>query len=380
MSVRSKIFTGILSAMIALLSCTTMISSHAAVEASIELGDANGDGEFDLSDAIYILEYLAGRVNPTARQVTAMDVNQDCVIDKTDSSAIQYLLVNNITPGTITKNLYELPDNSGRYYRKYDCVTKTTSTYYISSATNNYSSGILPISSDALAPDNRDNENINVVELTVNGVFLGSGFIVGSHVIATAAHCVYNSNGFVTGIDVNVYNANGEVKPSNLLVSAPAKSLHIPSLYLSYINGVENNYDYALIYVDKDLSPYGIWDIGIATTEFMNTNRTVVTSGFRHYNDDNNDILARYQKGGPVEPLPLDDHNYQRYRMYSLGTSYPGKSGGVAYYDSTYSTIFTRSALGVVTGAADIENGGPTYSVRITPTLIRFYKQNPYIE
>ena len=367
---------------------TTAFLASASVEAVL-LGDANDDDELDMSDYVYIMQYLYGSVNPSSLQVTAMDINEDCVIDSTDASIIQYMILYDINPSYVYKELYVTPDNSGRYYYEHQCSSidpTSYSLYYLSSVStpnNNLSVSEQVVNRGMLlAPDERDYENINVVELSYgnNDTFIGSGFIIDNHVVATAAHCVYNSSGFISDLKVNIYNSNGEVTNSNLLFSSDAEYIHIPKLYVDYLGSnptIQDNYDYALIYVEDDLFQQGItgltpWNIGIATTEFMNTNGLATTSGFRWYNN----ILARYYDEGNVLSITSDNHNLPALRITTNGTSFPGKSGGVLYYQSSYSSYYYRSAIAIVTGAADPQNGGNTWATKITPTLLKFYFHN----
>ena len=102
--------------------------SYSTIAAPVEvnLGDANGDESLDISDSVCISQYLLGNFSVTQYCFTAMDINNDKVVDKTDAYIIQYKALNNLAMEQNTKELYTLPDNSGRWYTKYNCNTGDT--------------------------------------------------------------------------------------------------------------------------------------------------------------------------------------------------------------------------------------------------------------
>lgn len=57
------------------------------------LGDANGDGYVDVTDATHIQEVIAGGLNMIGSERLASDMNKDGIIDITDATAIQEYLV-----------------------------------------------------------------------------------------------------------------------------------------------------------------------------------------------------------------------------------------------------------------------------------------------
>jgi len=362
-------------------SIITVPSASAAT--SVLLGDANCDGRVTIADSTAIQQYLGGRYAASAYGFTAMDINQDKVVDMTDSYIILYRDAYHITSTErVTKELYTLPDDSGRNYLKYNCNTGTTTSYYLGDSTtiNAALDETITYPLD-VAADIHDNENTNVVRLVMDGGSSGSGFVINDHIIATAAHCVLDEHdNFVTGITVNIYNENAIVNSSNLIASFEAESYHIPSLYKTVVSGNEN-YDYALIYVGTDSQGKGLldytsaWNFAVSSLEFSEAQTGYLTvSGFTSHTD-----LARYYSTGTVIDFsndPEETHNIPNLRMASNAESYGGKSGGAMYYTSTYNTTTYKSIVCVTTG------GSATYGswgVRINPTLLHFYKQNPYI-
>lgn len=319
-----------------------------------------------------------------------MDINQDKIIDSTDAYIIQYRVAYNLPATTVTKELYTLPDDSGRYYKKYNCDTGITTQYYLgnsSTMTSNIDENMDYLLD--IAADYQDNENTNVVELAIhNGdrVYTGSGFVISDHIIATAAHCVFNGNNndFVDGVTVNIYNEQAEAEPENLIASFEAESYHVPSQYITLLgkeNGHMDNYDYALIYVGtdsqgKDLIDYtSAWNFAIPSLEFSEAQTGYLTvSGYTEH-----DNLARYYSTGTVKDFSNDlgeIHNIPNLRIASNAEAYGGKSGGVMYYTSTFNTTTYKSAAAVAPGGDENYN---SWGVSFNPTLLRFYKQNPYI-
>ncbi|MCM1131854.1 MAG: trypsin-like peptidase domain-containing protein [Ruminococcus flavefaciens] len=349
-----------------------------AATTNVLLGDANGDGVVDIADAACITQYLHGTCAAPQYCFTAMDINQDCVVDETDAYRIQYNVAYNLEndPKTVKKELYTLPDNEKRYYYKYDCSSKKRSSYVLQ-ALEEFSIPDSQIESlQDIAPDERDYENTNVVQLEMPGGGIGSGFIVGKNVIATAAHCVYGSKGFVSDVTVNIYKQDG----TTVAQTFKASSYHIPRKYTTE-NEKKDNYDYALIYVDdivengvtKNLTSYAKpLAIGIAAKEFMTTGRDITASGFSSH-----DTYARYYSTGEVAEIPSSLTNTNpNLRMLVNAETIGGKSGGVMYYTSTYNNVTHKSVVAVVTGGSSTIG---TWGVRMNPTLIHFYLQNPNI-
>lgn len=367
------LLAGVMTAM----SCGSMMSS--AATDNFLLGDANGDGVINITDSVRINQYILGGFVASGDELTRMDVNQDCVIDSTDVLMVQYMMADIISPVTVNKEAYKAPNYESRAYYRHDCNS--------SNANNKtrYTLGNLPqtmseneIAEYATRPDNRDQENTNVVQLNLGGA-TGSGFIVAPHVVATAAYCVYSSKGgFGRNITVNIYNKDGEVSINNLVHTSKARYIHIPEQYFKDPDNV--NYDYALIYVEDDLSDYGIWSMGVSVDDFMNTGKLLTASGFTTKTIEENDqeisTYARYYSTGPVrayEKCYEKDKNLD-YRISAESASYEGKSGGVLYYKSSYDNRIVSSVVGVVTGSR--KDNAYTWAVRITPTLLQFYKQN----
>ena len=375
-----RLFTGIVAFVIGSCSmiCNPMLNASATY-ASVLLGDINGDNSVTGTDALWIQRYLAGEVTATQLQLTAMDINEDKVIDKTDIYDILYKISLGGNFPTVYKELYTTLDNSQITYYKHDCSSTNPSQYTQYSISSVSSTPTLFNHNDQLrspiniGDDELDNENIECVELIMtdinDDVWHGSGIVVDDNVIATAAHCLYASGYFMKSVTVNIYDEDCSV----LLDTFSADTLHVPSNYTSTYN---LNYDYGLIYIDDDLSEYKT-DVGVMMDSFMSTGQTLITSGFTYYNSTIG--YARYYSAGAVELM----NPFSNYRFQSAGISKGGKSGGMVYFESSSNpvsniTVNTKSNVGICTHKVTANNH--TRGIRLTTTVLRFLFQNPYID
>ena len=362
-----------LSALIAACVAVTSLAAYAAYR------DPNGDGVFNALDSLYVQQFLVGRI-PTYN-LNAMDVDQNGIVGKMDSDKILHDLTNKDNPilpeapaGDDTTTLETIEE---RTYRKHN-YSSTSSTSYTSyqinkSTINSTTSGnatnsdCMPMS---IIDDNdmiRDT-NTAVVRLTIGG----TGFIVGDHIIATAAHCVYYY-GFVDNT-IEVVDEN-----NNVIDSFHAESVHVPDNYFSSNSRIKKEHDYALLYVPSvDLSEYGMFSLGVATDDYLNnTSNQVVVSGFPQeypngYPEVNDETYGlRFKASGNVK------YNSDPYRLSYNADTAGGDSGGPVYVEEGYMTNYNeqhewheyKTVVGIHTNAG---NSG----VRITPELLAFYNNN----
>ena len=279
--------------------------------------------------------------------------------------------------------------NGSIEYICYDYTTKKTTTYTLSK---------LPMASGTARdryPENRlPDPDYSVVYLSMNnGNSSGSGFIVGAHCIATAAHCVTSGNGFVNNITATMCSS----KAQDATQTVNAVRVHIPKIYRTSTNPYEKNaYDYALIYVEEDLTPYGIFDLGVATDTFLKNEGQVVASGFpgRTHEDTtgvDNSSHQRYYSLGKMQTVhnaaDLTGYNNtknQRFQATCIASG--GDSGGPVYAITYLDGKRYDTVVGIITGGGlngTTEDGKKsyfgTYGVRITLDLLHFYKNNDYI-
>ncbi|MBQ7549078.1 MAG: dockerin type I repeat-containing protein, partial [Clostridia bacterium] len=77
---------------------TDHFSDWAIVQhADITIGDVNGDGNINSSDALMVLQHSVGLETLTGDRFTAADVNRDTVINSSDALMILQYSVGNIS-------------------------------------------------------------------------------------------------------------------------------------------------------------------------------------------------------------------------------------------------------------------------------------------
>lgn len=353
----------------AILSCVPSVSASA----SSVYGDVDGDGKVTIGDVVGINKYLAGVYNFTGDVLCRVDFNHDFIVDQNDvKNILSCVLIPNYQFPICNQQQYEMCNNESRKYIKYD-VNKGRKELYTLNKLETY----LPNQQNSRDRyDNvRDYENINTVFLNYDKGGYGSGFIVDDHIIATAAHCVYDDEEIVSDFTIKIWDENC----SKILKEIKPKEIHFPELYTSTLGGEESNYDYALVYVDEDLSEYGIWSLGTVTdsensaNDFYSSDKELIVSGFTKLND--NEGIKRYYSRGEVVDFtsnPNESHNKKAYRINCLADSSGGKSGGPMYYEYNYKGDIYKTVVGVYTGGTEKNS----WSVRITPTLLQFYRNN----
>ena len=274
-------------------------------------------------------------------------------------------------PKTVTSEVYTNIDDSTRAYYVYDFESDTQVGSYTLAA-NTTSTASTYARTLETYDDYHDNENINTVQLDLNGS-IGSGFIVGQHLVATAAHCLCGKDGedviYCPNVVVNIFNAEGTA----VVKTCTAVTAHIPSKFIDLMkagNRLPANYDYALLYVEEDLSEYGIWSLGCMTTEFMATEDNVISSGFTGFTAEK--PYNRYYSCGPIQ------NNSSLFRFNCWAMCHGGKSGGPIYYETTFGGETIKSVIGINSTGNPLD--GSAGGVRITPTLLKFFLNNPYIE
>ncbi len=150
---------------------------------------------------------------------------------------------------------------------------------------------------------------------------------------------------------------------------------------------VREMYDYALIYVQEDLSKYGVFDLGVPSDEFMSTEADVTLSGFPAETASNPSAQNQglYKDTGIVLDIGELADDLLDYQMITNAYASEGDSGGPIYMTNTVNDIEYRTVIGVFSsvGNMDYDNDGAvehvSYGTRITSSLLRFYCNNEYI-
>lgn len=359
----------------ALAAFATVCVAAASLVANAAPIDPSGNDGVTAMDSLYIQKFLAGLF--PSYNLNSMDVDMNGIVSEMDSDKILSYLTNRdnlILPEapanydtTTLKNMEE------RTYRKHKYSSSSSTSYSTYTVKRPPSSNMLSSDSDCM-PMNiiGDNDMIRdydtaVVRLSVGG----TGFIVGEHVIATAAHCVYNTAFIDNTIEIVDKN-------NNVIDSFHAESVHVPVDYFSSNGFIQQDNDYALLYVPSvDLSDYGMFSLGVAKDEFVTDSRKqVVVSGFPQeypggYGSGPCEI--RFKAAGNIYSQWNEHHLY-----YTADTA-GGDSGGPVYVEEGFTANGQWYSYKTVVGIHMSFAGAYNTGVRITPELLAFYNHNQYL-
>ncbi len=369
--------------------------SAMSVSATYDPCDVNQDGTVNMVDTLAISKHLSGVVYYTDYYL--LDVNRSHTVDATDLNYITKKLLSGITPSTCyirqhpnaKMDVVEMPpvsstfvpDNAmnmtnDRWYVGYSYLEdEPIEPYKLTATTESVSTAQNP-RAIVNGEDNRGvahgYENTGIVLLN-NGV---TGFIVGDHQIATAAHCVYSiDTGYFADEIIQTYDRSGALVAGETLTVA---EIHIPQ---SYYNSPNSDYDYALITVVEDLSDHVQFDIGncynmtvaeAGTIPIHVTGRPGRT-GDDLENPNTNNLL--YTSFGYVYEGP--DTNYMDALYYTVDIS-AGQSGSPAYTITrercNNEDTYTYTVLSICIGGSSTRASGP----RMSKYHQQFYNNNAY--
>lgn len=332
--------------------------------------DASRDGIIYLNDVITTNYYLSGMYNPSS--VKSFDFDGNGIISAMDSSKIQHYLLHNISddglPGSVgadsqavaTTRTYMRHFYNSSNPASYTEYSLTVDPYDNTVSTNNNATPRAIIGDNDMIRD----YDTAVVNLSIGG----SGFIVSDHVIATAAHCVYNTetNSFIDNtIKIVDSNNNRTFTPKYV------------DICKTYVDPDHRDYDYALLYVEEDLSEYGRLQLGVATDDYINKHGEVIASGFPQTYPSNyqgQPYGIRFKAKGRITGVTTMDI------LYNADTA-GGDSGGPVYAEEGFTTnsgerYDYKTVVAIHVATSGIDNIG----VRITPDILKFYMNNSNIE
>lgn len=326
--------------------------------------DADGDGRYTGSDATLTLRYLKGEFNPSS--VRSFDFDGNGIISYVDA-----LKVLGYYSGSFNDD--SLPGPVGA-----DSTAVATTRTYIrhyygnapSNAISEYSLTVNPLDNTTSNSNARghfgvigeEDDRVHDYNTTVVRLDNGTGFIIDDHVIATAAHCIfdYNTNEFIDGT-VTIVDGNNRITLNPVYAD----------ICEDYTNK-DDNYDYALLYVEEDLSDYGAFNIGAFLNEYIGIDGEVTVSGFPKYIPNNATDPSRrdrYKATGYVES------DYGMTLRYNADAT-SGTSGGPVYISEEYNGEEYNTVIGIHFGSS----GGANFAVKITPDILKFYKSNSNID
>lgn len=344
-------------------------------------GDLNGDGDVTSIDASILQSYLFGRCDITCHG--AADLDYDGAITMADLSKLTKYLTGAMRLPTASNNI-TASNMESRSYVMHSYKTNSTTAYLLGSNVDNFSleDGISTYANDNSDLDDRvKDSDSSVVQIASSG---GTGFIIGDHLIATAAHCIYDkaTGKFIDNLTVVLHKYNNSGEPVGT-VSIMASEAHIPRKFCT--DSVYSKYDFALIYVEEDLSEYGMFDLGIPSDEFMDSRTGITISGFpADVRNEHTSCEVLYKDDGVV--LNINEFNsilFEHQIMTSAFTS-GGDSGGPIYMTTNVGNEERHTVVGIHTSGGGRSEYDDTeyrqeYGVRITSSLLRFYYNNSYI-
>lgn len=356
--------------------------------------DPNGDGIISLTDSVLIYQYLAGNALPS--DLTSLDIDQNGIISVADAHKKEAYDAGytSILPEANANDPIIPGYASSVTYLRHDCSSSSHTSY--STYTVNAPSITLNQAPDEINTiiDHNDMQrdlDTAVVRINITSVGSGSGFIVGPHTIATAAHCVYSGTQFYD-MSISVVDTD-----HSILTTVTPDYLHIPYFYYTASNPYTYDamcYDYALIYVSEDLSQYGTLKLGVALDQYIEDEGDVYVSGFPGTNgypsgfSQDFEGMRFYAPGNvtdgsgdnTVSQIPFVD----RVLFYDADT-YGGDSGGPVYvldsYPSGNTTVSEKIVIGIHTNGFNATNNiwGFNKGTRVNEELLRFYYQNTHL-
>lgn len=264
----------------------------------------------------------------------------------------------NAVENTVTGTTYVVYDaQTGLYLRNYVLSDVTL-------APNSYNQGNVRASGDWYCEwSNPGVLNIKTLENDIP--YSSTGFVVDEHTIATGAHCVLGKTIF------KIYAFNNNSSFSYLT----AVEMHIPQ---PYVNG-NNNYDYALITVEEDLSDRMQFNIGVALDEASENEIAVKSTGFPSVVNNQTVNSSNYHRMYTGEgELLVNNYNPDNYdlsrRLFHSIPHDNGSSGSPIYYTETFNGNTYYTVIGIDT--AHNSAGQLGIATKITPEILKFYLSN----
>ncbi|MDE5792666.1 MAG: trypsin-like peptidase domain-containing protein [Oscillospiraceae bacterium] len=292
---------------------------------------------------------------------------------------------------------YPIISDTSVEYIKYNYATKATGTYTLTITPETATATVGDNTREVIGTDDRqyltNQPEFNGIVLLEFGlqdsaginsskVACPTGFIVGDHQIATAAHGVYNeysgtySKGYYFLSDtanhknrIYFYDKDGNRTGDYV---TPVE-VHIPKTYYDNPNG-EDGTDYALITVKEDLSSYTHFRLGLVKNPYdaSFSKANIYVSGIPTVVNGKENNGKKIAKG--MGHIYSGETAYLDSMLYYTTDETKGNSGSPIYVVTRYNSGSEYTAIGIVKGGNYTRNRG----ARITPMLQRFYLNNPY--
>ena len=377
MKLKKRLASFAVAGIMAVMSCVSLASS-AATHLKY---DADGNGEVGLADAVYVQQYLGGAFEP--ENLDRCDVDRNGVVSAMDVNKIQRyclgMIYDNYLVDDNVNNAHTV--NSDATYRVYKAQTRIPLPDYKLPKLNSSNN-----SKSVIGEEDRviDWTKSGVVKLMDDHNYLGTGFVVGDHVIATAAHCLYDYTGAMPNrvTEILLFDSNGK----KVMSATPVES-HIPEAFINEVDKERdyvNESDYALITVKEDLRAYKNFSLGVPLKSFDDRHSVVTVTGFpatvekngKEEKVNNHITHMMYSGNGPIYN---GDDKLIRYTADTSG----GNSGGPVYITESYNenTYYTVVGINVAhPKESSVDYKKYNIGTRMTTDLIHFYNNNPNIK
>lgn len=363
-----KFISGIVSLSLA---ATTVVASVAS-GAFNPNKDPNGDGRLTYADAAYIYQCLAGAFKPS--NLSQLDVDDNNVVSDVDGIRIQRYIAG-VSPMSLPA-AEELNANNSTYSsRAYNVYTarggvfKRSYTLSVEETDNAVSPRVI-IGEDDRYPDWTKS---GVVKIIMDDFYFGTAFVVGDHTIATAAHCLVDyTNLSRRGItDIKFFDSDGEQEDFDV---TPVE-YHIPTAFLLSNGNGSGTYcesgDYALITVEEDLSDYNIFNLGMMTDTFSQS-QTISLTGF--HGDLNRDEDNMHTGNGHFVSFYNSQDNYTADMFAHTADTTGGSSGSPIYLTESVNGHDYLTVIGINVSESQIYN--LNYGTRFNSDILKFYNGN----
>ena len=267
----NKLLKTLIAGVSALTMCISAMSLSASAATQYKIGDVNGDGIVNSSDVLALNNFLHGSVASKDSAMTErLDVNSDYIIDINDVALLKNINLGTANGGTISyKNTTNLPTQETRTYYKYNASTGAYKGQYTLNPVSNISTTSASTCS-IIDEDERWAEDglQGVVSIKYeSGANNGTAFVVDSHTLVTAGHCLYrNSKGSSSKTFNNLQFKIFSDHDTQSSINITPVEYQLSEKYVNSL-GSNVNYDYAIITVKEDLSDYINFNLGVVRNE-----------------------------------------------------------------------------------------------------------------
>jgi len=365
------------------VSVTSAVSLAGSSASKVVVSDPNGKDWITNADALYIQKYLLGMISPS--NLDAVDFDRNGIISAMDSYKVMQFIgtgtqytVQSVLPQTTNINdyanyfVYDAQTGKIKSDRNYMLFPAPLESNAESGAASTCGTGIVGGHDDRVIDWSKSGA---VKIMTSNGY--GSGFVIGPHTIATAAHCVYSkdTDSAFQSMKIRLFNADG-----TLSQEVDAVEAHVPHKYASdrYDNFA---YDYAVLTVEENLNSYYQFDLGVALDSAISNEQSVTSTGFPavvngSVVNDNADVDQMYSSTGVLIESDPDNTRDETRQIYYSNDTTPGNSGGPIYVTENYNGETYKTVIGI-TSSTPWDSDEYNTGIRITTELLRFFKFNP---